>query len=876
MDLRAMLNTEGGGGGDRNSASSSSKRPPPPPPKVSTSSNHIPAAPATPVQSVPPSHAFRDYSHPPHASPVPQTHEYPPGPQSAHPGHGAASAGIGPYASPTSYHNPANAFQGRPQVPPLHPLPTHDPRSPGSASISGPSPYRHTPTSSVSASSGGYFPPPQQPPASPVQRHQYGPQTAYPRDSYSQQTPAATPANLPPSHGSVSYMQGQQQPQPHQQQMPQTPPVGTPGGSSAYLHQRSLSVHSTPTPTSAHSQHPPYPPPYAQGSPVATTHQPPSHIDQAHIHQSPQQVATPLGPPMPAPPRHPSSAHYPHPSSPYQARTSSLASAYPPTIQNSPPPPPPSSVSRASVGSQGSYDAVAASHRRSQSQQSRGERERSLSVSPKTRVPSLPSSTGQGASSTGGEPDPQQIQPHSQAAAHPVTVNPAINMEPQRDATPAKRKIDDRDLPPEELENHRQPPPAPTMNGNHAGLPQTRPKPSVSPVLARRKRAMHATPPLFAQCGRRRAPASSRNFSLKQHTAASGSSKLVNGNSHDTAGSVKSERMSRHPSPEATRGTPNVKSEEPNHTGLKESQTFQGRPFPWEPSIENTKPIDHISRQVADFFVFNVLNGPNLEEVQARGVQFEIEAKMGTIIDKATNERMDLRVRSGEIIVGEESRVAFRSSMTEIQHRRLNEYLNENTKASQIPAASRVPINYVHRREVDKFYELPPPLAQRLPACVSGLLQRNVPVKARISYEQQTGAIIAKIVKARVADIHIHMPHMPLDCRISINLEWEWEGPVEEIERLQIPNKERPPDRNKDRLSYKHGFYQVDLTQVTHPQSQGPMTKEHELEVELDSQVLLEHGQFLMSGQPNRYTDLVDGLVDRVRVLARACPEPRM
>ncbi|KAK6829768.1 hypothetical protein PG987_010352 [Apiospora arundinis] len=51
----------------------------------------------------------------------------------------------------------------------------NDPRSPGSASVSNPSPYRQTPTSSLSAASGGYpFPPQTQggPPPSPQQRLQ--------------------------------------------------------------------------------------------------------------------------------------------------------------------------------------------------------------------------------------------------------------------------------------------------------------------------------------------------------------------------------------------------------------------------------------------------------------------------------------------------------------------------------------------------------------------------------------------------------------------------------------------------------------------------------------------------------------------------------
>ncbi|KAI0400099.1 CYTH-like domain-containing protein [Xylaria palmicola] len=875
MDLRAMLNAEGGG--DRSKAG----HPPPPLPPGQTMLNSSgatpgPPTPGTPIQTAPPPpppHSFRDYSHSTQASPVSQPREYPP------PGPGPA-----PYASPTSYHHPSpgGPYSGRPSVPPLQPLAPHDLRSPGSASLSGPSPYRHTPTSSTSVGSTGYpFPPTQQPPASPIQRHQYG-ASNYSRESYSSQ-PAVG------SQGSVSHPQGQQQQQQqhqhqhqhqalslqqhqqHQQQpLPQTPPVGTPGGSHQYLHQRSLSIHSTPTPTSAQNQHPPYPPSYAQSSPVATQHPPPAHLDQQHHrHQSPQ-PATPLGPPMTAPPRQSPAANYPQPLSPYQQRMSSTSAPYQQMMKTSPPPPPPASLSRMPSSGHSAYDVVGESQRRSQSQQSRSERDRSISVSPKTRVPSLPSSTGQSAANEQDSFHAQQrLQPHPPPGS-------VANMESQRDATPAKRKIDDRDLRPDEVENQRQPPPPPKMNGHHSLPPQPS---STSPTMPRTKRYTQSRP-LWAQSGRKQTLAASRNFSLKHHKEnAPSSATSVNGAHRESAQVNRAEHLSRHTSPETARSN-TLTREEPGQPPAKETLTFAGQPFPWEPTIEGSKPIDVVSRAVADFFVYNVLQSPTPADMRAYGAQFEIEAKLGTIIDKSTNDRVDLGVREGECIIGRGARIAFRSSMTENQHRVLNEYLNEQVKASLFSrnsaATPRVHIEYVHNRQTDRFYELPPHLRQRLPPSLTNLLSPNAPLKARVTYDQKTGNVLAKIVKARVADLHIHMSHLPLDCRISINIEWDWDGSPQEIEQNQIPNKDRQPDRNKDRLSYTHGFYQIDLTQVTQeipgPHGQGGLqSKEHELEIELDSRVLYEHGQLLMKGEPSRYTDLVDGLVDNVRVLARNC-----
>ncbi|KAJ3551657.1 hypothetical protein NPX13_g11310 [Xylaria arbuscula] len=575
------------------------------------------------------------------------------------------------------------------------------------------------------------------------------------------------------------------------------------------------------------------------------------------------------------PPRQSPAASYQQPPSPYQQRMSSVSLPYQQMVKTSPPPPPPASIPRLPSGGHSAYDAVSESQRRSQSQQSR---ERSISVSPKTRVPSLPSSTGQSASNEQESFHAQQrLQPHPPPGS-------VANTELQRDmATPAKRKLDERDLRPDEVENQRQPPPPPKLNGNHS-LP-SQPSSTSSPTMARKRRIVHSTGPVWAQSGRKRTLAASRNYSIKQHKpVAPSSTTSVNGTYPEPSAAIRAEHASRHNSPETARST-TLAREEPNQPTAKGSSTFGGQPFPWEPTIENAKPIDFISRSLADFFVFNVLHGPNPAELRSRGATFEIEAKLGTIIDKSTNDRIELRIQGGECIIGEEARIAFRSSMTEDQHRVLNEYLNAQVTSSMLARNSatepRVPVQYIHRRQTDKFYDLPPNLRQRIPPSIANLLQQNGPLKARVSYDQKTGNVIAKIVKARVADLHIHMAHMPLDCRISVNIEWDWDGPAEEIESNQIPNKDRQPDRNKDRLSYTHGFYQIDLTQVTreNPGAQGHAgapTKEHELEIELESRVLYEHGHLLMKNEPNRYADLVDGLVDNVRVLARRCPQPTL
>lgn len=134
-------------------------------------------------------------------------------------------------------------------------------------------------------------------------------------------------------------------------------------------------------------------------------------------------------------------------------------------------------------------------------------------------------------------------------------------------------------------------------------------------------------------------------------------------------------------------------------------------------------------------------------------------------------------------------------------------------------AQPRVPISYVHKREIDRFLELkdarnalPPVLLDRIQ---SG--HGRMP-SIRVTRDEDN-RIIAKIIKVKIQDLHIHMPRAMLDCRITVNVEVDYHGSLEGLEDgIGQPDRS---DRHKDRLSYKQGAYQVDLTQVTQPDA-GP------------------------------------------------------
>jgi polynucleotide 5'-triphosphatase len=180
-------------------------------------------------------------------------------------------------------------------------------------------------------------------------------------------------------------------------------------------------------------------------------------------------------------------------------------------------------------------------------------------------------------------------------------------------------------------------------------------------------------------------------------------------------------------------------------------------------------------------------------------------------------------------------------------------------------------------------------MTSTLPPAVRSILNPRHAVKVRVTHDQKTNQVLAKIIKARITDIDIYNPQSPLDCRISINFEMRYDGDIEEL--MVNANGERIPDRSKDRLSYTQSHYQIDLTQVTQVTnvnvSSFPTThlrgandyqgvnrtdKEHELEIEVSTPAIRDQGKRAANGEPHEYLSLIEGLIDNVRVLSRAVP----
>jgi hypothetical protein len=553
MDLRSIINDEGG-------------RPP-----------QKQAAPVTPIQA-PPQQAYRDYNHQPHASP------------SKH-----ASQDYGAPANPAYSPKPyPGQYQGRPSQPPPIQPPSQTVLQSPIRSYSAQSPYQHTPSSTVS---GGQYPfPPShhQTPQSPAQHNPYPPSFQH-RESYPQTTPSS---NHHPSIASHT------QPSP----IPQTPPIGMPGAQPhTYLqHQRSQSSVSTSTPTSVHSQPPTYNQYGPHDSPVSAAHYPPPPAQHMRQQSQASQPGTPLGPP---PNQRQSSGGFTQPNSPYQQRAIQPGSFS--QYQTSP-----ASVAQRLPSTPNPYDPARSSlseqqqHRRSQS-----ERERSLSVSPKTRIPSQP------------RVDVPTQQPP------PQTQHDMYNS--------SKRKMDDREASIESPRQINQPdikPPITYGDLRHSPVAIT----SSQPPMKRRKR--YTEPPIWAQSIR------TGKF------AGQPLNQVTNGRPPAAQAGQTRPQTNGHPSPQTGRGQPPVISDVVHPSALL---------GPWEESISGIKPSEEIAKQTADFIFQHVVSRDDLGELSSHGVEIEIEAKLGQFIESASGERIAYGITS-ECIMAERRQISFRSAMTEV------------------------------------------------------------------------------------------------------------------------------------------------------------------------------------------------------------------
>jgi len=251
-------------------------------------------------------------------------------------------------------------------------------------------------------------------------------------------------------------------------------------------------------------------------------------------------------------------------------------------------------------------------------------------VSPKTRLPSQPREAT----------IEHQLQDHLNNTKH------QMNLQIEENTNIMKRKMDDREAPVEQPRRVEQYDVKPQVNGDYQSNPAVS-----SPQQPAKKRVRYTEPPIWAQSitGRTKNSfgAANRKLNGRQST-------FTQQPAPAASAFIKSETNGHR---QATPSTDRSAMENDSVTG-----SLLGA---WEPSIMGTKPIEEMTKVVADFLWGLVVSRPDIGELASRGVEIEIEAKLGQLINKETNIRYQLPIAT-ECIVQDPQRMTFRSSMTEV------------------------------------------------------------------------------------------------------------------------------------------------------------------------------------------------------------------
>lgn len=728
-------------------------------------------------------------------------------------------------------------------------------------------------------------------------------QSASSAPPYRETFSASTPGARPSSHG-------------HQYASPSQPhSMGIP--SNIHPHH---TASASPTPSSHYSHHTPQS--VRHSPPSVLSHGPPPH-PPPHHHQL-SQPTTPLGPPPLNHQRSYGGSGHPDVPSPYyqhQRTYSTTSNGMIPT--NSP------SITDFVESPSAAYRPSPPHQRRTSEylQHIQRERERSVSVSPKTKVAPRPTSLGSRSSSiaheaqsmssarssgTLGAPGglapaaPQPVTHHVQQSQHFQQTGPPQQHQPlpNINSGASERGIGMVAMPQHSPQAATQPLlTGSVVRAQEKIMVNPLKRPASEDVVAQQpppKRTMrkYSSKPPWAILSRHNPRFSSQDANAKrqqpQQTNGSHSQPQphhapqrqqqpphTNG---DTYSPYRPEQQASHPHP-PQHYNPNGKpwhQEPPLDEDLIHTRSLLG---PWEKTFKWNTPVPDMLKGLQDWFW---LKFQELQDVgtDSREGTIEIEARLGHLVNPDTGARAMLPIKTAAIIREEANHLyAFHSAMDMACHRTLNEYLNKSLQDSMEPG--RTKMKYTHLYETDSFYTLSSTGLAVLPPPMKGRKAGGGrPPRLRVTRDSRTGEIRARIVKVNIDHLHIYNPQALFDVRVSVNLEVNLDRPgLDPSSLIAAPNEPgagppvNEPERKKDRLSYKHLAYSIDLTKVESNPAPAPRPGEdpasYELEVEVDSTLLRQQLALLNNGENNAFPDVVAGFLDNVTFLSRQAPPPQ-
>ncbi|TFK73622.1 mRNA capping enzyme [Pluteus cervinus] len=259
-------------------------------------------------------------------------------------------------------------------------------------------------------------------------------------------------------------------------------------------------------------------------------------------------------------------------------------------------------------------------------------------------------------------------------------------------------------------------------------------------------------------------------------------------------------------------------------------------------SILGIEPFDEFIKEIADFILHMINTRPDIPGA------IEVEAKIGILRDRSSGQRIQLPVLVETILAPDSVDCRFESNMSGQQHKHFNTLLNGLKVNPPIPTS---PVDYQHLYLTDSFYQNPDAAHDR--------------DKIRVTRDEKTSTVRQCVRKIRLGDLNIYSPKRAADWRISVNYEVPMNHPIGSPSYT----------RRKDRLSYTHEEFVIDLTQVTSSTASNAAQVLHELEIEIA------RSDFLLAVASKRndvkyselersaYDELIRAFVNNARMLVR-------
>ncbi|KAI0463678.1 hypothetical protein LJB42_002682 [Komagataella kurtzmanii] len=249
-------------------------------------------------------------------------------------------------------------------------------------------------------------------------------------------------------------------------------------------------------------------------------------------------------------------------------------------------------------------------------------------------------------------------------------------------------------------------------------------------------------------------------------------------------------------------------------------------------------PYDDLTRSVTTWLYAN-LNSlsekhPNLEDI------LELEIKVGEVVSKATDKRIQLPVITettlNNIFFLQEC--YFSINLEPVDHQSVEDFFKQLLKESKVTA--------LRTDTIDRFF--------------SHTGARGKKTRLRVTQDTTTKRGDIVIEKDKKSSLVIHLPKCRYDLKLTIALELPQNIPKDEL----IP--EGSFSRRKHRTSYIHkpSATQVDLTKVYEGNSKQ---ENFEMELEIDSKQLLD--VFKGIGGNNDYESLIGTFLDNAKILMR-------